>query len=76
MIILKNSCKHLDDAAITYRLSRKDLIHAAGMLMPSLIRAHRQSDSEMIAALFPIIYQEFAKAEEVPNFLKFLLFVD
>lgn len=56
--------------------SRKALVCAAGWLMPSLLRARRQPVSLMIAALFPMIYRELAKADEVPELLKFVPFFD
>jgi len=58
------------------KTSRTALANAAGWLMPSLFRARRQPVSLMIAALFPMIYQELAKADEVPNLLKFVPFFD
>lgn len=58
------------------KASRKALIEAAGWLMPSLLRARRQPVSLMIAALFPVIYQELANADDVPDLLKFVPFFD
>lgn len=45
-------------------------------LMPSLLLARRQPVSLMIAALFPMIYRELAKADAVPDLLKFVPFLD
>lgn len=56
--------------------SRKALIDAAAWLMPSLLSARRQPVSMMIAALFPIIYGELAKADDVPDLMKFVPFFD
>jgi hypothetical protein len=56
--------------------SRKTLIDAAGWVMPSLLLARRQPVSLMIAALFPMIYRELAKADAVPDLLKFVPFLD
>lgn len=56
--------------------SRKALVDAAAWLMPSLLSARRQPVSMMIAALFPIIYGELAKADDVPDLLKFVPFFD
>jgi len=54
----------------------KALIDAAGWLMPLLLRSRSQPVSLLIAALFPIIYRELAKAEDVPELLKFVPFFD
>lgn len=58
------------------KTSRKELIDAAGWLMPSLLSARRQPVSLMIAALFPTIYGELAKTDDVPDLLKFVPFFD
>lgn len=58
------------------KIWRKALVDAAGWLVPSLFRARRQPVSLMIAALFPMIYQELAKADDVPDLLKFVPFFD
>ncbi|WP_167759779.1 GAP1-N1 domain-containing protein [Massilia horti] len=52
------------------------LVNAAGWLMPSLLRARRQPVSLMIAALFPIIYREMAKADDVSDYLRYVPFLD
>lgn len=56
--------------------SRKALLTAAGMLMPSLLRARRFPVSPIIAAVFPPLYRELASANEVPDLLKFVPFFD
>tara|TARA_R110000868_G_scaffold104536_2_gene287877 strand:+ start:5145 stop:7772 length:2628 start_codon:yes stop_codon:yes gene_type:complete len=56
--------------------SGKALLDAAGLLIPFLLRARRKQVSLMIAALFPMIYREMAKAENVPDLLKFIPFYD
>lgn len=58
------------------KTATKALVYAAGWLMPSLLRAHRQHVSLMIAALFPIIYRELTKPADVPDLLKFIPFLD
>ncbi|PWY53353.1 hypothetical protein [Pseudomonas sp. RW409] len=69
-----NACaKLMFDAEKT---SRKVLIDAAGWLTPSLLSARHQPVSLMIAALFPLIYRELAKDDDVPDLLKFVPFVD
>ncbi len=52
------------------------LLSAAGRLMPSLLDARCQPVSLIVAALFPLLYHELAKADDGPDFLKFLPFVD
>jgi hypothetical protein len=58
------------------KTSREALVEAAGCLIPELLRARSQPVSLMIAALFPMIYQELAKADDVPDLLKLVLFFD
>ncbi|WP_152615239.1 hypothetical protein [Janthinobacterium lividum] len=58
------------------KTSRKALVDAAGWLTPSLLRARHQPVSLMIAALFPIVYLELAKANDVSDFLKFVPLLD
>ena len=52
------------------------LIKAASWLMPSLLRARHQPVSRLIAALFPVIYQELAKTDDVSDLLKVFSFFD
>ena len=58
------------------KTSSKALLNAAGLLMPSLLRARNQPVSPLVAALFPIIYRELAKSDDVPELLKFIPFFD
>jgi len=58
------------------KTSRKALLTAAGLLMPSLLRARRQPVSLMVAALFPLLYWELAKEDDLPDLLKFVPFLD
>ncbi len=58
------------------KTSRKTLLTAAGLLMPSLLRARRQPVSLLVAALFPLLYWELARANDVPDLLKFVPFLD
>lgn len=58
------------------RVSREALITAAGVLMPLLLRSRNMPVSLIIAALFPPIYRELAKADDVPDLLKFVPFID
>lgn len=52
------------------------LLKAAGYLLPTLLRLRNRPVSLMIAAAFPPIHREFAKADDVPEFFKFIPFVD
>lgn len=58
------------------KTSPKALVDAAGWLMSSLLRAPHQPVSLMIAALFPIVYRELSKSDDVPDLLKFVPFFD
>jgi len=58
------------------KVSPKALVDAAGLLMPVLLRARHQPVSPIIAVLFPIIYRELAKSDDVPELLKFIPFFD
>ena len=58
------------------RTNLKALIDAAGWLVPTLLRARHQPVSLLIAALFPMIYRELAKTDDVPELLKFVPFID
>ncbi|MNZ21006.1 hypothetical protein D3C78_380710 [compost metagenome] len=58
------------------KTSRKATVDAAGWLIPSLLSARRQPVSILIAALFPIIYRELSKADDLPDLLKFVPFFD
>lgn len=58
------------------RTSRKALVDAAGWLSSSLLRARRQPVSLVIAALFPIIYQELAKADDISDIMKYVPFLN
>jgi hypothetical protein len=55
------------------KMPRSVLVDAASLLIPSLLRAHRQPVSFLISALFPIAYQELAKSNDNPE-LKTLFF--
>lgn len=58
------------------KTSHISLVDAAGRLMPLLLSSRHKPVSLMIAALFPIIYRELAKADDVPDILKFIPFFD
>lgn len=59
------------DAENTPRVA---LIDTASILVPSLLNAHRQPVSLMISALFPIVYQELARSNNVPERLNKFFF--
>lgn len=56
--------------------SPKALADATGWLVQSLLRANRQPVSLMIAVMFPIVYRELAKGNDVPDILKLIPFVE
>ncbi|TBA50494.1 GAP1-N1 domain-containing protein [Rhizobium ruizarguesonis] len=52
------------------------LLEAAGYLLPALLRLRSRPVSLVIAAAFPPIHSELAKADDVPEFFKFIPFMD
>lgn len=52
------------------------LLAAAGHLLPTLLRSGNRPVSMMIAAAFPPLYRELAKADDVPELFKFIPFLD
>jgi hypothetical protein len=52
------------------------LLTASGTLLPTLMRSRREPISSMVAALFPILYRELAKVDDVPDLLKLIPFLD
>lgn len=52
------------------------LLEAAGHLLPALLRLRNRPVSQMVAAAFPPIHRELAKADHVPDFFKFIPFMD
>lgn len=58
-------------------ISSNSFMDAAGILMPSLMRARNKPVSLMVAAIFPVVYRELAKSEAVPESLdSIFLFLD
>jgi hypothetical protein len=53
-------------------ISRKALVRASGILIPSLFYARRSPVSYIVAVLFPVAYKELAKSDDVPDSLRFL----
>jgi hypothetical protein len=53
-----------------------ELLNISGEFLPSLLRCRYEPVSSIVAVLFPLIYREFAKADDVPDLLKFVPFVD
>ncbi|WP_205836975.1 hypothetical protein [Neorhizobium sp. T25_27] len=58
------------------KFSPSALLEAAGSLLPTLLRLRSRPVSLLIAATFPPIHGEFAKADDVPEFFKFIPFMD
>ncbi len=52
------------------------LVGAATCLMPSLLHARHQPVSLLIAVLFPVIYRELGRTDDVPDFLRVFPFFD
>lgn len=52
------------------------LVSASGRLMPLLLRSTSHPVSIIVAAIFPIMYRELAKNDDVPHVLKFIPFFD
>lgn len=58
------------------KVTPKALLTASGHLLPTLLRSRNRPVSLMIAATFPSIHRELAKADEVPDIFKFIPFFD
>lgn len=58
------------------RSNPKGLLRAAGHLIPVLLRLRTKQVSPMIAAAFPAIHRELAKADDVPDLFRFVPFLD
>lgn len=52
------------------------LLSGAGRLLPTLLRSGRAPVSAIVATTFPVIYLQFAKEDDVPDFFKFMPFID
>lgn len=52
------------------------LLLSAGRLLPILFKSGQAPVSAIVAATFPFVYRELAKAEDVPDFFKFVPFID
>lgn len=48
----------------------------SGRLLPQLFRSRSAPVSILVAACFPVVYQELASKEEVPELLRFIPFLD
>jgi hypothetical protein len=51
-------------------------LNAAGRILPMLMRQRGDPVSPLIAAAFPIVYREYAKKDDVPDFLKIIPFME
>lgn len=49
---------------------------ASGRLLPLLMRSQQAPVSTLVAVAFPVVYREYAKAEDIPDLLKFVPFMD
>ncbi len=58
------------------KVAPRALLTAAGHLLPLLLRSKDRPVSPIIAAVFPPIYREYAKADEVPDLFKIFVFFD
>lgn len=56
------------------KVTPSGLLSAAGLLIPKLMRSRSRPVSLIVAAAFPSIYRELAKADDVPDFLKLFTF--
>lgn len=64
-------------ASLIYAAQRQDnALSAAGRLLPAIFRARRLPLSQLIAATFPVVYQELSAKEVVPDLLRFIPFLD
>lgn len=52
------------------------LLRSAGRLLPTLFRSGQAPVSAIVAATFPFVYRELAKGDDVPDFFKFVPFMD
>lgn len=68
------ACAHLMFEA--EKAAPRALLDAAARILPMLMRHRREPISLMIAATFPIVYQELAKEDHAPDLLKFIPFFD
>lgn len=53
-----------------------ELLPISAELLPVLFHCRYEPVSSIVTVLFPLIYREFAKADDVPDLLKFVPFVD
>ena len=49
---------------------------ASGRLLPLLMRSQQAPVSALVAVAFPAVYREYAKADDIPDLLKFVPFMD
>jgi hypothetical protein len=84
-VLLDRSSFDLDDDAIaacavfmfeSENVSPNALLEAASYLLPTLLRLRNRPVSPMIVATFPPIHRELAKADNVPQFFRFMPFFD
>lgn len=59
-----------------HELNSSALLQATENLLPLLMRSKKNPISGMIAATFPSMYKHLAKADDLPDLLKFIPFLD
>lgn len=70
---IESTVKLMGDAD---RSNPTGLLQAAGRLLPRLMRQTQSPISPLIALLFPAVYRELAKEDDVPDLLKIVPFFD
>ena len=68
------ACAHLMFEA--EKVTPRELLSAAGLILPVLMRHRHKPVSLMVAATFPMVYRDLAKKDTVPDILQFLPFFD
>jgi len=58
------------------KVTPKAFMAAAGYLLPVLFRSKNRPVSPLIAIAFPPVHREFAQSDDIPEFLKFIPFLD
>lgn len=58
------------------RANPRGLLRAAGRMLPTLMHQRRAPVSPLIALLFPAVYRELAKEDDVSDFLRIVPFFD
>jgi hypothetical protein len=56
--------------------ARSAALAASGRLLPLLMCSQQAPVSALVAVAFPVVYREYAKADDIPDLLKFFPFTD